>query len=182
MISATGRRKWFLSALVLAAAFSVAASGLALANSRGHAAATRFYACVAQSGDIRIVGSSKPCRFSERKIWWNQLGPAGRDGVSGYEVVRIHTTVPPQPPCPPNALCAVQTVSAQAMCPTGKRPVSGGYELGGNNLNHLVVIGSHPADQTGSARAWVVILENNLTSTQPTDIAEAYVYAVCATA
>lgn len=157
-------------------------TALALANtSADSAVAVRFYACVAHAtGAIRIVGPSIPCRLAETRVWWNQAGPAGQNGVSGYEVVKRYTTVPAQPVCPANALCMLQTVTANIPCPAGKRPVGGGYEAA-VNATSVLLLGSHPTDSTASAPAWVVSMYNPDTRMGPSDDATAYVYAVCLT-
>jgi hypothetical protein len=172
-----------MAAAAFVAGIFVAASGLAAARIGSDSAVeARFYACVARTtGGIRVVGRSTPCRFSERRIWWNQVGPAGQDGVSGYQVVQRLTTVPAQPVCPPNALCALKTVTERISCPTGKRPIGGGYD-GQTNSTEVRLLGSHPTGTAESTPAWVVSMYNpGIKDATGANDASAYVYAVCVT-
>ncbi len=65
-------------------ALFVALGGGALAVVRAPSRTGRISACfVARSGHIRLVNSTTRCRRGERKLTWNQRGPAGVRGPAG---------------------------------------------------------------------------------------------------
>jgi hypothetical protein len=78
-------------------------------------------------------------------------GPAGTNGVSGYQPVTGESPISLNP----------GTASwFVALCPTGKRPVGGGYELIGGTGAQLNTIASHPYDNSPTV-GWRVLLRNN---------------------
>jgi hypothetical protein len=104
-------------------------------------------------------------------------GAQGAAGVSGYEIV----TSAPENVAVPNSgasrgLSAVQTVS----CPSGKRVIGGGEDLGGNGgqaeaQRQIAISRSGP---NGNGTAWTVQLFN---TSSTTDAAiDLRVWAICA--
>ena len=70
---------------------------------------------------LNIVDSpTASCGKNKQPISWNQTGPAGPPGISGYEIVRTSVMDPPN----------TETI-AQAACPTGKRVLGGGGSVQG---------------------------------------------------
>lgn len=108
------------------------------------------------------------------------VGPAGADGVSGYEVVsQTFKGVFIENSGSFRGLSEVKTVS----CPTGKRAVGGGTDLGTNptqNGQQRSVSVSMSAPN-GTGTGWSAQLFNNEVSGGGTSI-DLKVYAVCATA
>jgi len=47
------------------------------------ASAATYYACVKKSGAAHIYTKKPKCKRGERKLSWNSVGPAGRNGVNG---------------------------------------------------------------------------------------------------
>jgi hypothetical protein len=83
-----------------------------------------------------------------------QAGPAGPAGIAGYNVVAQTVSVPGFD-CSGPGLCVVPTRTATATCPSGNRPVGGGYEAG----TDLDIRSSRP-NGTDSSTAWVVRAAN----------------------
>jgi hypothetical protein len=64
--------------------------------------------------------ASASCGTKMQPIAWNQTGPAGPPGVSGYEIVRVSVLGP-----------AGSETIAQAACPAGKRVLGGAGSVQG---------------------------------------------------
>lgn len=79
-------------------------------------------------------------------------GPEGPAGLSGYE--KLFMDHPAQGMNPGTSSWFV------ALCPQGKRPLSGGYELLGGSGAQLNAIASHPYDNNPTF-GWRVQLRNN---------------------
>jgi len=99
------------------------------------------------------------------------IGPQGPAGVAGLEVIKATVTS--------TAAMAFQSeLKAKALCPTGKRVVSGGYNLTGALPRSLTVLTSYP--DTGDAivtDGWIVEFRNN-TSTN-LGVVNVAVFATC---
>ncbi len=99
--------------------------------------ATKIYGCVNNtSGAVRIVQSFTPCKSTEHKIHWNQVGPQGPQGPQG--------TQGPQGQQGPQG-------------PQGPPGVSVGYsslDVAGSDIaissTHLVVAKTHPVATAGT--------------------------------
>ena len=160
---------------------------------------TRVYvACMNSLGSIRVIDhqAGKRCTSKERTISWNQRGPTGARGpqgdpgptgapgqdgsdgadggvgpagVSGYEVVSGDFVM----------ALNVESGTSSVDCPTGKVPISGGYDYSGlfaNNVNakwENFVGASYP-----TATGWTVKWWHNMSSL----VINFSVYAVCAAA
>lgn len=112
-------------------------------------------------------------------------GPQGEPGLSGREVVSAPFFAEGQPPCPPNALCALQKTKGAAVCPPGKNVFGGGYTLDQNQLVSHEISASRPIDAStygynATGPGWGVEIVNYETKT-PNDRIGFTVYAVCAT-
>jgi hypothetical protein len=65
-------------------ALAVALGGTSYAAIHDSAATKTVRACVKKrSGEVRIVGARAKCRRGERRVSWNQKGPAGPVGEQG---------------------------------------------------------------------------------------------------
>lgn len=75
-----------------------------------------------KSGALRVIDSDKgqTCKSGETALTWNQSGPQGPAGISGYEVVSASGS----PVEIAQGLWAAGPVTAT--CPTGKVPLGGG--------------------------------------------------------
>ena len=129
-------------------------------------------------GSLRVIDAQAgaQCKPNEKPLKWNKKGPPGADGVSGWKVVRVLASFPP----------GFQG-AVSAMCPTGRKPLGGGW-FPVDNQGSLNVLGSFPADPTGGSggpptspsdfQGWALYANNpNLGG----GTATAIVYAVCAT-
>ena len=95
-------------------------------------------------------------------------GPAGTNGVSGYQSVAADyssTSINPG-----------TSSWFVVLCPAGKRPVGGGYELNGGGGAQLNTIASHPYDNSPTV-GWRVQLRNNSGALVTATVR---VHAVCA--
>jgi hypothetical protein len=95
------------------------------------------------------------------------MGPQGPTGVSGYQVVET--------PGPVQAVAVGGLYIADALCPSGKVPLSGGYD-GAASGTQLSLIRSAPLS---SGTGWRVVLRNNTASNVSS--AQVRVSVVCAT-
>jgi hypothetical protein len=157
-----------------------------------------------QRGMLRVIDAQagQRCRKSERQLSWSQKGPQGpvgppgpagppgpqgpqgEPGISGREVVSASFTAEGQPPCPPNALCALQTTRKAALCPPGKNVLGGGYLLTQNQLVRHDVYGSRPINAgefgyNATTPGWGVEIVN-YAEKNPNNFIGFTVYATCA--
>jgi hypothetical protein len=56
---------------------------LAALGTASQASAATYYACVKKSGAAHIYTKKPKCKRGERKLSWNNRGPAGRNGANG---------------------------------------------------------------------------------------------------
>jgi hypothetical protein len=143
-----------------------------------------IHACYDKKGNLLVVdpGAGGQCAASQTPLSWSQTGPPGPAGpagpsgpLAGWEVVRVLADWPPH---------FQQAVTAS--CPTGKRPLGGGY-FPVNVQGSLNVLGTYPSGPNGDSggipptaadfTGWSLYALN----TDGTDHATAIVYAVCAT-
>ena len=93
-------------------------------------------------------------------------GTDGTDGVANLQRVEAQQSIP-----------ASAGTSLDAVCPAGKSPIAGGYEVVGSPMQ---IKGSFPTNSAGSSsaplNAWTVAVFNNNGSAQTL-----VTYAVCAT-
>lgn len=96
-------------------------------------------------------------------------GPAGQNGVSGYQKVLSELA---------NTSLNPGTSSFfVVLCPAGKQPVGGGFEVFGGSGAQLSLIASHPYDNSPTV-GWRVQLRNNTSAMVTTTVR---VYGVCQT-
>lgn len=191
------RKMWIASGVVvlLAVMAGVGVAAAAIPNS-GTGIITACYQ--KQRGMLRVIDAQagEHCRKSERQLSWSQKGPQGpagppgpqgpqgEPGISGREVVSASFTAEGQPPCPPNALCALQTTRKAALCPAGKNVLGGGYLLTQNQLVRHDVYGSRPINTgefgyNATSPGWGVEIVNYETK-NPNNFIGFKVYAICA--
>lgn len=116
-----------LGAIALAATVaSLAVAGLAYAsipdgNGVIHGCYNPAGAGATGGTPLNVVDSaSANCGTKKQAISWNQTGPAGPPGISGYQIVRASVMDPPN-----------TTTTAQAACPAGKRALGGAGSVQG---------------------------------------------------
>jgi hypothetical protein len=153
-----------------------------------------IHSCVNNtSGEIKIIGANATCPSNYRALDWNIQGPAGQQGpigpvgpvgpmgpqglqgepgqqgiqgaagISGLEIVHAFNRVENEP-----------RVDAFANCPTGKKVLGGGYQIGSNNLN-TSAFASGPNGDSG----WAVSVASN-DYPNPRAILTLDVWAICA--
>ena len=94
-------------------------------------------------------------------------GPPGAGGLTGYEIVSVSFTV-----------AGESETSATAMCPDGKKVLSGDWGGGFvNNLHDPIVteVSSHLVHPTGTSYGWTVTINNKAVGSFAN-----YVEAICA--
>jgi hypothetical protein len=97
------------------------------------------------------------------------MGPQGPAGTSGYQKV-INDL--------PNTALNPGTASWYVvLCPAGKQPVGGGFEVFGGSGPQLNLISSHPYDNSPTV-GWRVQLRNNTSAVVTTTVR---VYGICQT-
>ena len=110
-----------------------AGAALAVAATVGYAAIPAangvISACKDSKGSLKVIDaeSGQTCNSNQQLLQWSQQGPAGANGVSGYEVVHAASQS--------NSLLEK---SAVATCPAGKKPVGGGALVGTQSGNSWI--------------------------------------------
>jgi hypothetical protein len=113
-----------LNILILAVAvlaIAAAVSYAAIPSSNG-----TISACKDNKGALKVIDAEagQTCGTNQQLLTWNQQGPAGQDGVSGYEIV-VEESEP----------TTSFDSGKQILCPTGKKVLGGGgavlYATGG---------------------------------------------------
>lgn len=161
-----------------ATAIAVMAGGIAYSAIPG--ADGQIHGCYDRRGALRVVdtGAGGACLPTETPLTWNQQGVPGpqgpQGGLSGWEVVRVVSEWTP----------GFQKAVA-AVCPSGKRPMGGGY-FPKDYQGALEVLGSYPSEANGGSggvppsaadfQGWALYARN----TDLQNTASAIVYAVCA--
>jgi hypothetical protein len=130
-----------------------------------------IHGCYDKQGDVKVV-ASLPCPKGYTVLEWNQTGPSGPAGVSGYEIVRA---------VPDGQGDGNTTIHFHIDCPTGKKVAGGGGFA--TNITHgkeIVLARSYPSYNGGR---WEVAFMNSDGSEFPTtDEVQADLSAVCITA
>jgi hypothetical protein len=167
---------WWKRAFIGLLAGAASLALVTLVNAHG-GDPTKIHSCVRTgNGDLRIVAPQDTCGPNTSPLDWNQqgsqgppgpTGPAGAAGVSGWEIVRVQSTVP--------NVAAGTVIEAQAACPAGKKVLGGGGVAQGSQ-SPVHAIGSDPFD-FGSLSGFNVRFRN---SGGPQPTVELNVYAVCA--
>ena len=69
-----------LAVVMLATGIGIGMGAMATAQSN-----TVYYACVGNSGNVKMVKASETCKKNENRIEWNQRGPQGLAGPAGAD-------------------------------------------------------------------------------------------------
>ena len=120
-----------------------------------------------QNGQLRVIDpAASHCRHSETAISWNQTGPPGPPGISGYEE-RTHQLF----------VSAGAFTNVSVSCSAGKKVLGGGYDI--ETPDDVKVFSSEPTDGSGNIidNGWNVGVHNAGSVTR-----QVTVIAVCATA
>jgi hypothetical protein len=120
-----------------------------------------IHGCYVKSGGtLRVIDDAvTPCKSGETSLNWNTAGPPGPPGLSGLETVVAV-----------NPILAGQQGVAQARCPSGKKPLGGGF----NTFSGVEVFVSEPIVGSGLP-GWEAIAFNH--NGEDSQMA---VYAICA--
>lgn len=89
-------------------------------------------ACRKSDGSIRLIDtdSGATCKSNEQALTWNQTGPQGPPGMSGYEIVSASRTFDA------GDVAAINSVS----CPDSKRVLGGGFRGDNWTVNTRVTV------------------------------------------
>jgi hypothetical protein len=109
--------------------------------------------CVGPSGgNLKVINAEAgaSCANGQKQLSWNQQGPAGENGVSGYETVYAKSDVN-----------SANTKTVFASCPPGKKVLGGGAGVygewtaeGQNIVDGVALVQDHPFNDNGwGARA-----------------------------
>jgi hypothetical protein len=119
-----------------------------------------------------VIDSTATCPSGYTALNWNQTGPAGLDGVSGYE--NVYRTASG------TISAGDEPIEAFVYCPSGKHPIGGGGFVIPLNSGHLVGTGPFFEEVNGVETAVGWNAYGTVNATTPTPI-HVDVYAVCAT-
>ena len=122
----------------------VVATVVALVTAGGSTAAFVVTSKTIKNGTIQLVDISPQAKKALR----GQRGPRGPRGIDELALV---TTLPPRI-IPPGSAS-----SAEAVCPAGQQPISGGASTGATITGSVPVL---------SSRAWVVFARNDTSTSQ----------------
>jgi hypothetical protein len=124
------------------------------------------------TGDLRVVDSAASCPIGYTALNWNQTGPQGPAGVSGYE--RVENFFPLTPGFTYSA------VWSTVQCPSGKQPLGGGgmapEEPGGAGW---AIERTRPVN--GPPDGWEIQARRIVPGPTPEGTSPLRVYAICAT-
>ena len=129
----------------------VVATVVALVTAGGSTAAFVVTSKTIKNGTIQLVDISPQAKKALR----GQRGPRGPRGID--ELALIETL-------PPRIIPPGSASSAEAVCPAGQQPISGGASSGATITGSVPVL---------SRRAWVVFARNDTSTTQ---VVTAFVY------
>jgi hypothetical protein len=140
----------------------VVATGVGIAFAAVPSSSGAIHGCYNPSAGykLRVLDTAKTARCPSgwKALSWNQSGPRGLPGVQGVPGVSGYTVV--------TATIDVSTTTitgtADAVCPTGKVPIGGGYN-GGGFLGDVTTMEDGPilyrdANQAITGGAWRVSL------------------------
>lgn len=138
--------------LILAIVIALLALAFVATARAGSSAA--IDACVNNSsGELKIVGPADACKANETRLTWNEQGPAGANGLSGFVGIANDFTVGTAASYLPDGTVVTRTVDCSAgncilrvYCPSGKVALGGGF-LAFSDSNSLAMVnvnGSRP--------------------------------------
>lgn len=154
-------------AVVLAVGLLLVLSGVALASIPGPDGVIN--GCRKNSdGSLKVIDSAATCGNGYTALNWNQTGPQGPAGISGYETIVVSA------PFAQVAQDLWSTGPVTVACPSGKKVLGGGMNI--INRPRAWTNRSYPESTGGIAwNSWVA------EAASPTDPgADAVVYAICA--
>lgn len=138
--------------LVIALVAAVAVAGTSFAYAAIPSANGTISACKDSKGSLKVIDAEggQTCNGNQQLLSWNQQGPAGQDGVSGYERVYKESTSN-----------STGSKTESVFCPSGKMALGGGAGVygpfvGGGQLivDGVALVQSHPFNEYGwGARA-----------------------------
>jgi len=128
-------------------------------------------ACKDNKGQLKVIDaeSGQTCAANQQPLTWNQQGPAGANGVSGYQVVYAKS-----------AYDSAIEKSAVAFCPSGKKPVGGGVIIGVYaNGSYLAPDGVAVNGSQSTGNGWGVVAREIVPYDGPWELTA---QAICVTA
>lgn len=150
-----------------------------------------IYACAAKStGTVRIVARTTKCTSKERRLSWNERGPAGPQGERGSDGPKgekgADGTSAPQPQKTAREVVEktlnlrVTKINEKLRCPSGMVATGGGYALDGVAPDLQLFYTNAPVVENGVATGWNVGIYNRQTTgiTPPTG----KMYVICESA
>jgi hypothetical protein len=158
---------------VLVAVLAVAVTGVSYAAIP--AADGTISACKDQKGTLKVIDaeSGQTCSANQQPLTWNQQGqqgPAGQNGVSGYQVVYAGSS----------PYDSTAEKYASATCPSGKQPVGGGASTGFySGTSYLAPEGVAIVASRPSGNDWTVVAKEMVPYDGPWEL---HAHAVCVTA
>lgn len=168
------RRNWLVAALVLAAA--LLGAGITWASIPGPDGV--IHGCYKTSnpaqGSLLVVDSSASCPNGFTALNWNQAGPqgpAGTNGISGYEFIREEFRQPDDVPWPTGVFHEFDVA-----CSAGKDVLGGGIDASNDgSATGASIVSSYPVQRGGSSPAgWHVGV------TPDVPLSYVAVFAICA--
>jgi hypothetical protein len=153
---------WLLAALIVAGIAGVVAYA-SIPDRHGV-----IHGCYKKSnGQLRVINLDvSHCRPSEKAISWNQRGPQGPPGISGYEE-KTHQVF----------VSAGAFANVSVACSAGKKVFGGGFDI--ETPEDVKIFSSEPSDGSGNVidNGWNVFVHNAGSVTR-----QVTVIAVCALA
>jgi hypothetical protein len=124
-------------------------------------------------GSVIVVDSSASCPNGYTTLSWNQTGPQGPAGVSGYEVIVEQQTIP--------ANTTDTILGIQAVCPSGKNVSGGGASAisFAQSDTWWLTEYSRPAINAGSYAIWQAQFRRQ--GPAPATNGSLIAYAICVT-
>ena len=135
---------------IVALLMSAVGLGSAMAVSSNGADET-IHACAAtRDGSLRIIVPGDSCTTKERPLSWNQQGPTGPNGVSGWEIVTATTSFDND-----------RSKSVTAYCPEGKVVVGGGGFTGSSEGTYITNSFAQNSSDGQPGGGWALYAERN---------------------
>jgi hypothetical protein len=134
------RRAGWIAVLGVAAALTAGISYAAIPSADG-----TISACIDPKGTVKVIDADNgaTCGAGKQLLTWNQQGPQGLPGVSGYEQV--------------NATSSYNSNSTKELvlsCPDGKQPLGGGAYI--SLYNGLTPAGVALTRSYPNGNEWIV--------------------------
>ena len=114
-------RRWRIMRNLIVGLFVLAILGLSLSGSVSAQSSDVITACYStKDGALRLIdpAAGQTCDTKENQITWNQVGPQGPPGISGYHIVRAYSNYD-----------LTTYKSAIAVCPSGEVVLGGGASI-----------------------------------------------------